>query len=220
MRVQTARLTRNPIEVIPFGIDVDRFSPAQTESQSERDVLTIGAVKSLEPIYGMDLLIDAFARVRDRIPGTQLKLLLVGGGALAEALRQECRRRDIEHLVTFTGPIPYEQVHLQHQMLDIAVYPSRSESFGVAAVESQACGVPTVVTDVGGLPEVVDSGRTGLIVPPENPEALAAAIERLVRSPDMRLEMGGCARKHVLRNFAIEGCVDRLEAVYTSVVAK
>ena len=92
--------------------------------------------------------------------------------------------------------------------------PSRAESFGVAALEAQACGVPVVASRVGGLPEVVRHNETGLLVPPDNPQALAEAIAALLVDHERRAVMGAAARRWVAERYRWKDSVDMMEDVY------
>jgi len=96
----------------------------------------------------------------------------------------------------FTGKVNYGEVPKYHNMLTISVFPSifESESFGVSILEASACEKPVVVSNVGGLPEVVDDQKTGFIVPPKDPEKLAEAIEKLILNESLRLQIGKAGR--------------------------
>ncbi len=109
---------------------------------------------------------------------------------------------DITNQVEFMGHIPHPAVVDAYQGLDLAVFPSIvSESFGVAVLEASACGVPVVVSDIGGLPEVILDNVTGLKSPPNDPQALAAAMQRLINDADLRLTMGQQARQFVCQHY-------------------
>ena len=221
MRQQVLSLVDRPVEVTPFGVDTERFRPCGAPARDPAD-LTIGTVKTLESKYGIEYLLRAFAIVlHTGAQPDRYRLVIVGGGSLLADLRRLTVDLGIAHRVHFTGPCAYDVAHEWHQSFDIAVYPSieSSESFGVAAVESQACGVPVVVSDVGGLPEVVVEGRTGLLVPPGDAEGLAVAIRRLLDDRAAREAMGGAARQHVIDNFSLARCTDVMEAAYRRVLA-
>jgi len=208
-----------PITVTPFGIDPESFSP-RPGSKENGDGITIGTVKALADKYGIDVLIEAVAMVRDRLQDERwdgsLRLLIVGDGSEREALEQLVQDLNLESLTTFTGQVPHREVPKYLSTLDVYVAPSRrdSESFGVAVLEASACEFPVVVSDVGGLPEVVKSGETGLIVPRENVQATAEAILKLVRHPKTRKEMGRAGRVWVRDQYSWSSCVDRMESVY------
>src|SRR4029079_16830863 len=105
-------------------------------------------------------------------------------------LEQLGNRLDLSSVATFVGAVTYDQVPAELNQLDIYVAASRRESFGVAVIEASACERPVIVSDTGGLPEVVTHGKTGFIVPRENPAKLADATLELIRRPDLRIEFG------------------------------
>ena len=121
----------------------------------------------------------------------------------------------------FAGTCAYADAHHWHQALDVAVYPSidPSESFGVVAVESQSCGVPVVVSRIGGLPEVIVENKTGKLVPPRDVDALAAAMLEVLDNPALRRTMGESGRRHVVESYSIEACTAIMEKAYAEVVA-
>jgi len=219
MKQQTLRVAQTDISVIPFGVDVARFVPAERRTGR----FTIGTVKSLEPKYGIEYLVRAFARLPEYGVALEHKSLLIcGAGSLRQYLEELATELGVRESVEFSGRIGYEQVHTYHQRLDIAVFPSveDSESFGVAVVEAQACGVPAIVSDVGGLPEVVDSGTTGLVVEPRDVDGLARAIARLVLDDEERKRMGIAARARVVDMYSIDECVVSLEVVLTELASR
>jgi glycosyltransferase involved in cell wall biosynthesis len=211
------------IRITPFGVDTEKFRPNPTKKDASK--ITIGTVKKYHPFYGIDLLVRAFARVRQRFLesepeiGRRLRLLLVGSGdhkAEIEALVKSLGISDVSEVL---GPVPHHEVPDYLNRLDVYACPSRSESFGVAVLEASACGVPVVVTNVGGLPEVVEDGKTGFIVPPENLDALAEAIETLVRRPDLRAQMGQAGREMVAERYSWDESVRIMENVYAEAIA-
>lgn len=215
MREQALTVYQRRIAVIPFGIDVARFSPAY-DSPRDDSPLTIGTVKRLEKKYGLEYLLEAYSQAVASRPDRSMRLLIVGGGSYMARLNALAEKLGISDQTTFTGQVRYADVHLHQQDLDIAVYPSidDSESFGVSAIESQACGVPVVVSDAGGLPEVVEKGETGLVVARGNAEELAAALLELIDSPSKRQAFGAAGRQHVVNNYSLDACVDKLLGEY------
>ncbi|HET9949594.1 MAG TPA: glycosyltransferase [Longimicrobiales bacterium] len=215
MARHTAQFTEKPIDVIAFGVDLRRFVPGRERGPFAEDDIVVGTVKTLHPKYGIDTLIEAFALVRARHPALPLKLLIVGGGPQASELRRLVARRGLSSVTTFTGPVPSTEVPRYHRQLDVFVALSNpTESFGVAVVEAGACGRPVIVSDVGGLPEVVDDGTTGIIVPWNRPEAAAGAIERLVLDPELRARMGAAGRERVARHYDLERNLDQMIGLY------
>lgn len=195
MAHQTRRFTSRPIDITPFGVDTDIFLPSRGPVQAG-DPVVIGTVKTMAPKYGIDTLIDAFARLQE-ISGVPTRLRLVGGGPQLEELRGLAERLQVADLVDFTGPVSYDAVPEALGGLDVFAALSTSESFGVAAVEAGACGLPVLVSDAEGLAEVTEDGRTGIVVPRRDPEAAAQALKTLVEDPGRRATMGAAGRAHV-----------------------
>jgi glycosyltransferase involved in cell wall biosynthesis len=202
------------IAITPFGVDLERFSPAP---RPENRPLTVGIVKSLAPKYGVDLLVRAFAGLP---PGC--RLLIVGDGPQRAGLEALTRELDIAERTEFAGAVPHADVPRWLNRLDIYTAPSRldSESFGVAVIEASACALPVVVSDAGGLPEVVRDGETGLVVPRDDVPALQAALLRLVHDAPLRERLGRAGRAHVTRAYAWAHCVDLMERCCERTIAQ
>ena len=223
MAAQVRRLTpeRRDIAVTPFGVDLARFAP----QRSPEGPLTIGIVKSLARKYGVDLLLRAFAglcadaEVHAAHPAC--RLLVVGDGPQRDELVRLAAQLGIAGRTQFVGAVPHAEVPHWLQQLHIYAAPSRldSESFGVAVIEAGACGLPVVVSDAGGLPEVVVAGETGLVVPRDDVPALQAALKRLVLDAALRERLGAAGRAHVEREYEWGRCVDRMERCYADTIA-
>ncbi len=207
------------ITVVPFGVDMQRFAPRARPTGEE---VVIGTVKSLAPKYGIDTLIDAFKIVKDGSPKQTLRLRIVGGGAQRSELEQRVHRMGLGRFVDFVGTVPHTQVPAELNKLDVYVALSRthSESFGVAVIEASACGLPVVVADVGGLPEVMERDVTGFIVPPNDPDAAANAIARLIGDGVLRTRMGDAGRAHVAAHYEWNACVDRALGLFRSLITQ
>lgn len=223
MAAQVRRLTpeRREIAVTPFGVDLGRFAV----ETSPPGPLTIGIVKSLAPKYGVDLLLRAFAGMcaDSEVQAVQAacRLLIVGDGPQHDELVRLAAQLGIAECTQFVGAVSHAEVpHWLHQ-LDIYAAPSRldSESFGVAVIEAGACGLPVVVSDAGGLPEVVVAGETGLVVPRDDVPALQAALKRLVLDAGLRERLGAAGRAHVERHYDWDHCVDLMEHCYADTIA-
>lgn len=170
----------------------------------------------LHPIKGIDVLIEAVAILRDR--DVAVRLLLVGGVQAgheehADELKALVRQRRLTEVVTFAG----EQEQPQRLWHDAFAYvqPSRYEPGGLAALEAMACALPVVASRVGGLPDVVTEGRTGRLVQPDAPKALADVIAELVADPSAARAMGRAGRERA-HDFTVKSLVDRLIHIYES----
>lgn len=219
MARRTSKFTDKPIDVTPFGVDTHQFSPAPGPA---RLGLVIGTVKHLEPKYGVNYLLRAFKILSERHPRLTLSLLVVGGGSQRKQLEALAVTLSIQQKVTFMGDVPHPEVARCHNMIDIAVFTSTSdsESFGVAAVEASACGKPVVASEVGGLPEVVEHGVTGFLVPPRDPAKTADAIERLILDHSLRDRMGLAGRRRVEKLFSWDDSVNQMISIYRATLSR
>ncbi|HEY0737130.1 MAG TPA: glycosyltransferase [Herpetosiphonaceae bacterium] len=199
------------ISVIPFGIDPQRFTPAQVPAPGK----LIGTLRHLESNYGIDVLIEAVPQLlqSDR----EIQIEIGGAGSLRSAFEQRIHELDSGGHVTLRGRIDHAEVPAFLRSLALFAMPSRAEAFGVAALEAQACGLPVVASNVGGLPEVVCDGETGLLVPPEQPQALAEALLALIGDPQRRTRMGAAGREWVRARYDWQTNVDQMLEVYRQV---
>ena len=217
MANETKQYTKKNIIVTPFGINRKVFYPKKVENTLfKKEDIVIGTIKTLESKYGIEYLIKAFKILVDKHPDLPLKLLIVGGGALEDYLKLVVHELNIVDKVVFTGKVNYKEVPAFHNMISIFASLSifDSESFGVAILEASATGVPAVVTNVGGLPEVVENGKTGFVVPKENSQKAAEAIEKLVLNKDLREEMGRNGINRVKELYDWTNCVDQMISIY------
>jgi glycosyltransferase involved in cell wall biosynthesis len=165
----------------------------------------LAAVGRLIPIKGFDILLRAFAQAREQVPG--LTLEIAGAGPLDAQLRAAAPEG-----VTFLGRVsPVQDVYERNA---IVVVPSRGEGFGMVALEAAERGRAAIVSDVGGLPEIVADAETGIVVPPEDVDALARAIAVLVRDGELVREYGHAARRRALDQFSAGAAADGVELVY------
>ncbi len=194
------------IRVIPLGVDTACFRPG-----GEPEPGLLASVIRLHPDKGPDVLLDAAEELLLR--DVDFRLEILGDGEMREALRRR-----------LTGSLA-ERVRLvgwgdERAVIDllgrcsIFVLPSRAESLGVALMEAMACGRPVVATDVGGVPEVLGADPCGVLVPPEDPRALAEAIGSLLADRERRCSLAEAGRRRVVEAFRLERNVARLEDLW------
>jgi colanic acid/amylovoran biosynthesis glycosyltransferase len=200
------------IHVIPCGIDTDRFRPGERRASPPHLV----CVARLKPFKNQHLLLEASVQLRER--GVEFRCVLVGEGPCRQELEDRCAELGLEDRVTFAGAATQREVLGWWQRATVAVLPSQSEGMPVCLMEAAACGIPAVATAVGGVPELIQDGVTGLLVPPGDSRALADGIERLLTDPLTAGRMGRAARDRAQQQFTIERQVDRLLAVWANVV--
>ena len=176
------------------------------------DVMEVVVVGMLAHRKGHDVLLEA-CRLAER----SWNVTCIGGGPLRAALEEEARAIEGRR-VRFTGwRDDAAQAPLEAH---VACVPSRMESFGYVALEAMACARPVVASDIDGLSEVVEHGRSGLLVAPEDPAALAAALDELAVDPALRRRMGDAAHARVRSAFSADEMVDRTLAVYAELAAR
>jgi len=208
--------------VIPNGVDLARFAGPASPSTLRRDfgipadAPLLGVIARLEPEKGHRHLLDAMPAIMRAAPDA--RLVIVGEGSQADALRAHARRLRIAGAVVFTGR--RDDVSALTADLTIAVLPSLREAQGISILEAMARRVPVVASAVGGIPEVITDGVDGLLVPPAQPAALAGAVVRLLRDAGLRRRIGEAGHATVRDRFSIDAQVRRIEAVYDEELAR
>ncbi len=201
--------------LVPNGVARPTADPAAAAALRARiggDGPVAVALARLEPEKGVDVLIRAAALAARAMPG--LRVCVGGEGG---------QRARLERLIAATGaPVALPGFLPAGALMaaaDLYVQPSRAEAFGMAAAEAMAAGLPVIASRTGGLPEVVDDGATGLLVPPDDPAALAAAILRLAGDPALRLRMGQAGAAVQARRFSLPVLAGGVAAVYDAALS-
>lgn len=206
------------IYLTPFGVDLRLFKPDNNINNNEQVV--IGINKSLETISGIDILIEAFGQMTKRTKNKNIELRIAGKGSQLSNLKELVRQKGIEEQVTFYGYLSQLEMVDFLQKLNIAIYPSLSESFGVAAVEAQACGIPVIVSDVDGFKESTKPNHTSLLFEKGNVTDLKDKIEFLCDNIETRELMGLSARSFVEENFNINDNFKHVLRLYKEMLKK
>ncbi len=209
-----------PVSIIPFGVDLNQFSPKAKYLLFEEGTIVIAAIKVLDTLYCIDILIDAFGMLVKKYPTQKLQLLLVGDGPVKQKLVAQCQELEISNKVLFTGRVDFKDVSNYFNAADIFVNISEYESFGVSVIEASACELPVIVTDVGGLKEVVEQGVTGFRIGVRDRDATFAAIEKLMLDPELRKKMGKQGREKVKRQFEWKQNLQQMIEIYTAFPTK
>lgn len=211
------------IRVIPLGFDLEPFlSSASHRGALQREMglgngtRLVGIVGRVFPIKNHRLFLDAAAQVAaaDR----HARFVVVGDGTLRPEMEAHARQLGIAEKVVFTGW--RRDLPLIYPDLDVLVVSSKNEGTPVSAIEAMASGRPVVATRVGGLPDLIDDGRTGCLVPSEDAPALAAAILRVLGDPDGARRMGEAAQELVRERYRAERLVRDLEGFYVELLAE
>ena len=219
MKEETLKYIDKNIEVIPFGIDIEKFHQIKRNDfliDDLRGSIVIGTVKGLEKVYGIEYLIRAFKIIIENNQELSIKLVIVGKGNEKNNLENLVNELKIEQYTIFTGYVDPSKVVEYHNLMDIEVFMSESESFGVSVLEASACEKPVIVSNVGGLPEVVEHNMTGFIVKSRDYEKLADYLQLLIDDEKMRIDMGKNGRKMVIEKYKWINNVKEMSNIYES----
>jgi colanic acid/amylovoran biosynthesis glycosyltransferase len=204
------------IHVIPNGVDTDFFSPAVDPRRGAGQPPLMVCVARHEPVKNLRLLLETCAVLRDR--EIEFRCVMVGDGAERSDLEAIRRGLNLDHFVEMVGELERGEVRDWWRRADLAVLSSDSEGMPVSLIEAAACGVPAVATRVGGIPELIGDGVTGVLTAPRDPSALANALARMLADPQRAFEMGQAARRRVIDRFSLRLQLDGLIALWEDVV--
>lgn len=213
-----AGVRRERIAIIPSGVDCTHFRPPNPAERAAArqalgvgaDELLIGAVGGLEPRKGHRYLIEALALLSGR--GLALRALLAGEGSQRQALQAQANAAGLAQRVGLLGGIIDPRALFW--AIDIFVHPSVKEGLGVALLEAMACGQAVLASAAGGMPDVVEHQRTGWLVAPGEPQALARALAELAGSPALRARLGEAARTRIVECFSLQAMARGTLALY------
>lgn len=215
----------NKIVRIYNGVDTDYFVPI---SGSERDKLrsyitdepvkaAIGLVGNLIEMKGLRYFIQALPAIFQKHPHTLV--VVVGVGPLRKEMEKEISQQNLSHKVKFLGKLTQITRRIV-AALDVLVQPSLTESFGLTAAEALSCGIPVVASSAGGLPELVEDGVCGYLVPPRDSDALAAKVISLLDDPDICSRFGKAGRERAIQLFRVSDTVDKYLELYSRLLRK
>jgi glycosyltransferase involved in cell wall biosynthesis len=177
------RVSTERIRMVANGVDMELFRPAPGAERNANEILCVG--RASDPNKGIENLIDSLAL----LPG-DFRLTLVDNDHPKSPAREKARQLGCENRLHITGHIDTDELVRRYQRASLVVVPSRYEGFGLPAVEAMACGTPVVATAAGALTEVVSAAGGGVLVPPDEPRALASAIADLMARPEIRAMLG------------------------------
>ncbi|WP_303863974.1 glycosyltransferase [Alkalibaculum bacchi] len=209
------------IFITPFGVDLLRF---RKTDKKQSDNIVIGNIKSLQEVYGIEYLVQAIAILKQRFEHSghldiskKVRVLIYGDGVLRNELELLTNKLNLHDSITFMGSIPNSEVPSALGKMDIFCATSNQESFGVSLVEAMAIGLPVVATDVSGFKEVVEDGKTGIIVKRKNPQAIAEALETLIFNSELRQKYGQNGRTKVEKLYNWEDNVNKMLEIYRAI---
>ncbi len=221
--IRQAKISPQKVITIHNGIDSQIYLPPTSEERarirqsfdlSDKEFV-VGSVGRLHLQKGHHYLIEAFAQMISKVP--EARLLIVGDGELRETLERQVRQDGLEGKVIFTGS--RSDVPSIMKALDIFVLASLWEGEPNVVLEAMATGLPVIATSVGGAPELVIHGETGLLIPSRDPSALLEALLALKNSPELCSRMSRAARQRTIELFSVERMIQQTQNLYEELLA-
>jgi len=215
--IRERHLSPDQVMTIHYGVDVNKFAPG-TGSLTKADLgvpedhLVLGTVARFDHPKGHKYLIEAAPRIVQQFPG--VRFVLAGDGPLRAEVEQQIRQAGLDDFFVLLGF--RRDVKELLSVFDLFILPSLSEGLPNAVLEAMACSNPVVATAVNGVVEVVEDGVTGYLVPPQNPEELAAAVIKMLGLGEKMKRMGHQGRERVVKYFSVEQQIAKFEALYQS----
>jgi len=214
-------LPKEKIHLVTHGIDLEDFSPISLEEKVRlrkqymlKDEPVIGMIARLSPIKGQDILIRAMPQILEQVPNA--KLLLFGEGKTRNELIALVQQLNLRKRIEFYPII--DQTAQSLSVMNVVVVPSRQEGLGLSVMEAQACAVAVVASRVGGIPSLIEDGKTGVLVEAENVAMLADRVVTLLKDDARRNSMGLSAREYALKHYSSQRMVDRTLEVYRNAI--
>jgi glycosyltransferase involved in cell wall biosynthesis len=208
-------IDRRRLRYIPNGLDVEWWRPGS--NRPPRSIPVVLCVARFTPIKRHQDLLRAVSILRDR--GVPLRLELIGDGPTLPEMQRLARELVASELVRFAGPRDADKVRDAMRRADVFCLASGWEGMASSVMEAMACGLPVVGTRVNGIAELVEHGRTGYLVPPEQPKLLAEALQRLLTDPAEAATLGAAGRKRIAKEFSVDSMVAAKEELFVGLVA-
>ena len=218
MAKETNRYTNKKIEVTPFGVDMNLFNPAKRKKTSTNTFL-VGTIKALSDKYGIRNILEAVASIKKEgiIP---IQLRIAGKGPQEQEYRDLARELGIDDITTWLGFISQDQAAIEWANMDVAIIPStlESESFGVSAVEAQACGTAVIISDIPGLMEATNPGESSLVVRRNNTEDIIECIKQLYFDEKLLKALGIKGREYASEHYEIGKCFEHIYQLFCNML--
>ncbi|MGF1673885.1 MAG: glycosyltransferase family 4 protein [Rivularia sp. (in: cyanobacteria)] len=227
--MRTLVSAKGNIDIIPCGTDIERFGcverkAARTQLGINPQTKLVMYVGRFDPRKGIETLVRA-VRESELFGSFDLKLMICGGSRPGQSDGDECKRikeivaeLGMSHMTEFPGRISQEDLPSYYAAADVCVVPSHYEPFGLVAIEAMASFTPVIASDVGGLQFTVVNEETGLLAPPQDVQAFANAIDRILLDGNWSEQLGKAARKRVETKFSWDGVAMQLSELYTNLL--
>ena len=215
MAKEAHKYTNKDIEITPFGVDMELFSPEKRNRQ--RNTFCVGTVKSMKDIYGIETIIRAISLLKKQYPDETIDVRIAGDGPQLLYYKNLSEELGLSDIITFLGRISQEEAAIEWANMDLGIIPSELESFGVAAIEAQASGTPLIISKAVGLLEVTDPEKSSIVVDAKDITAISLAIHKLFNNHILLKEMSTHARDYVFMKYEINNCFARIESLFVQI---
>lgn len=207
-------IIHNAIELPEVPLQRPEHSSLREELGLPQDTVVVGTVARLHKVKGHSYLIQAISKLKNSYPNVHY--VWAGGGELYDSLLDEVKSTGLQNVIHLLGP--RQDVQELLPQFDLFVLPSLYEGFGLAALEAMMAGVPVIATAVGGLPEFINDGHDGLLVPPQDVDALYEALNKSFSSPEQMREMGKEAQAKVSEHNSLQRLVGETSGIYKKIL--
>lgn len=209
-------INEDKIVIVRNAVDTERFKPSKNMELrhkyliGENEILIL-FVGYLDIFKGIFQLVDAFHEINKE--NKNVKLMMVGTGPKEKELKNKVSQWNLESYVIFTGAVPNTEIHSYYQMADVFVLPSYTEGFPLSILEAMGCGLPVVVTNVGGIREVIKNGENGFIIPPKNRTILTAKLRIFINDNNLRKKFAKKSLEIVIK-FDVNEKINKIIKLY------
>jgi len=209
------KLPDNKVKLILNGVDTEQFKSVENKVIDQAFV-KLGIIGRLDPVKDHKTLFNAVQYLKQK--NKNVKLYVIGDGPERNNLADYVHQMHLEDDIVFLGA--KKDIAKQLEQLDVFILSSIAEGIPVTLIEAMSCALPTVTTDVGGIPEVVQNNKTGLLVPPKQAEQMADALLNYIDNPDLRLKHGQAGRKRIIEHFSLDAMVEKYTSEYEKLSVK
>jgi glycosyltransferase involved in cell wall biosynthesis len=214
----TYHLPADRIQTLYNGVqEIDDVPNCEVQSEEPKKIL-FGSLSTLIEQKGIPVLIDAVEILNKRYP-ERFEVIIAGDGNMKEAMLRLCREKQLEHVIEFAGWVRDANIDLLPKF-DVFVQSSKWEAMSIVILEAMSAGKPIVATDVGENNVVIEHESSGIIVPPNEPQALAEAMEKVLLSKELREKLGCHAKRRFKDNFTVEKMTHNHEKLYDSILGR
>ena len=220
MAKEASKYTNKPFEITPFGVNLEVFSPEKRTREVSDGRFVVGTVKTMSDTYGIKYLLEACSLFKAKNSNVQLEIRLAGNGPQLDEYKELAQKLDLGQETLFLGSISQTEAAYEWANMDIAIIPSISESFGVAAIEAEASQTPVIISDAEGLLESTLPGETSIVTPRYDSQAIAEAMTLLYRDVELRRKMGEAARRFVTERYEINACFEKIYQIFEKFAGK